>query len=52
MKTSPKRKTLTFGDFIAHVYETSGKRRARAIVVHAVNAHLLQFRGPELFLIS
>jgi hypothetical protein len=52
MKTSPKNKALTFGDFIASVYEICGKRRARAIVVHAVNAHLLQFRSPGRFLIS
>ena len=52
MKTSPKNKALTFGDFIASVYEICGKRKAKAIVMHAVNAHWLQFQGPGRFLIS
>jgi hypothetical protein len=45
MKTSLRRKPLTFGHFIASVYEIYGKRKARGIVQHAVNARLLQFRG-------
>jgi hypothetical protein len=52
MKTTSKKKTLTFGDFIVGIYEVCGKRKARGMVQLAVNAHLLEFRGPRRFWIS
>jgi len=51
MKTNHKNKALTFGDFIMAVYRASGKRRARGIVRHAVNARLIEFRGQQRFVI-
>jgi hypothetical protein len=42
-----KGKPLTFGDFVAGVYDTCGKRRAKGIVHLAVAAHLIEFRGAE-----
>jgi hypothetical protein len=52
MKTSSKKKTLTFGDFVVGIYEVCGKRKAKGIVQLAVNAHLLEFRGAQRFFIS
>jgi hypothetical protein len=52
MKTNLNNKTLTFGDFIASVYKVSGKRKAKGIVQHAVNASLLHFLGSQRFVIS
>jgi hypothetical protein len=52
MKTDSRKKGLTFGEFISRVYKTCGKRKAQAIVMHAVNEHLLQFRRHQRFLIS
>jgi hypothetical protein len=52
MKTSQKKKALTFGEFVASVYEACGKRKARGIVRLAVNAHLVEFRGQQRFVIS
>lgn len=51
MKTNHKEKAVTFGDFIAAVYDACDQRRARAIVRHAVNAHVVVFRGPRRFVI-
>jgi hypothetical protein len=43
---------MTFGEFIARTFKAFGRHQARAIVLHAVNAHLLQFRGQQRFLVS
>ena len=51
MKNNHKNKALTFGDYIAAVYRASGKRKARGIVQHAVNARLIEFRGQQRFVI-
>jgi len=51
-KAHPRKRPLTFGDFVAGVYHTWGKRRAKGIVQLAVNAHFIEFRGTERFLIS
>ena len=40
--------TLTFGDFVADVYEACGNRRAGGIVKFAVAAHLIEFRDTRL----
>jgi len=34
---------MTFGDFVAGVYETWGKRKAKGIIHLAVEAHLIEF---------
>jgi hypothetical protein len=52
MKAKLKRKSLTFGDFITRVYKVSGKRKAKGIVQHAVNASVLRFLGTQRFVIS
>jgi hypothetical protein len=52
IKARPRKKPLTFGDFVAGVYQTWGKRRARGIVRLAVEVHLIEFRGTERIVIS
>jgi len=55
MKTEPishskvrlKKQPLTFGDFVAGVYNDCGKRGARGIVHLAVALHLVEFRGSD-----
>jgi hypothetical protein len=51
-KIRSKVKPLTFGDFVAGVYQTWGKRRAKGIVHLAVELHLIEFRGAERFVVS
>ena len=51
MKTNHKKKTLTFGDFITDVYGACGKRMAEKILRHAVNSHLVVFRGHHRYFI-
>ncbi|MGA2221369.1 MAG: hypothetical protein ABSH21_06270 [Verrucomicrobiia bacterium] len=51
MKTNRKKKAVTFGDFIAAVYDACGQRRAGSMVRLAVNAHLVVFRGHRRFVI-
>jgi hypothetical protein len=50
-KVRSKTQPLTFGDFVAGVYQTCGKRRAKNIVHLAVAMHLIEFRGPERIVI-
>jgi hypothetical protein len=52
MKTNLKKKVLTFGEFIAGVYDACGRQKAEGIVRLAVEAHWVEFRGPDLFMIS
>ena len=52
MKINHKQKTLTLGEFIASVYDTHGKYKARGIVRLALKAHLVEFCGPQRFVIS
>ena len=52
MNSTRKKKALTFGGYIVAIYETCGSRRGKAIVQHAVNAHLLKFKSQQRFLIS
>lgn len=47
-----KKKRLTFGDFVAGVYRTWGKRRGKGIVQLAVALRLVEFRGAERVVIS
>jgi hypothetical protein len=51
MKINQKKQPLTFGDLIATVYAAYGGQKARRIVRLAVNAHLIQFRGHDRFVI-
>jgi hypothetical protein len=48
VKARPGRKPLTFGDFVAGVYQTYGKRKARGMVQLAVAVHLVEFRRNYL----
>lgn len=43
MKNNRKKKTLTFGEFVAWVWGSYGRREGRRIVRHAVNARLIVF---------
>jgi hypothetical protein len=52
MKLRPKTEPLTFGDFVAGVYQTWGRRRAKGIVQLAVAVNLIKFRGIERVVIS
>jgi hypothetical protein len=47
MKTNYRKKALTFGEFIARVYEVCGQRKARGMVRLAIKAHLIEFRGQH-----
>ena len=50
-KVRPKTQPLTFGDFVAGVYDTFGKRRAKAVVHFAVATHLVEFHSTERIVI-
>jgi hypothetical protein len=43
---------LTFGDFVAGVYHTWGKRKAKGIIDLAIKMHVIKFRGTERFVVS
>jgi hypothetical protein len=42
MKTSNKKKTMTLGEFIANVYDTCGKRKAKGFIRFLIKAHLIE----------
>jgi hypothetical protein len=52
MKVLDGKRPLTFGDFVAGVYHTWGKRKAKGIIQLALKANMIEFRGPERFVIS
>jgi hypothetical protein len=52
MNTNCRKKSLTFGEFIARVYDVCGKRKARGIVRLAFKARWVEFRGQDRFVIS
>ncbi|MCL4180117.1 MAG: hypothetical protein KJ072_20510 [Verrucomicrobia bacterium] len=52
MKNSHPKKGLTFGEYVASVYETCGKRRAGAKIQLAIDAHLVEFLGRRRFVVS
>jgi hypothetical protein len=52
MKINHKQKTLTLGEFIASVYDARDKYKARGMVRLAIKAHLVEFCGPQRFVIS
>lgn len=51
MKTTHRKHGLTFGEFIAAVYETVGKRKAKQLVRLAVNTQHVRFLGPLRYLV-
>jgi hypothetical protein len=52
MKGIPKRKALTWGEFVVSVYDACGKRRTQGIIRLAINAHVVAFRGRPHFVVS
>ena len=52
MKSTRRKKPLTFGELVMAVYDAADKRRARGMVRLAVNGHLVKFRGGSRFEIS
>jgi hypothetical protein len=52
MKTNCRKKPLTFGEFVAAAHDAWGERRAGGFVWLAVNAHMVEFRGPQRFVFS
>ena len=49
---SGAKKTFTFGDLVVAVYSASNKRKARALLRFAVNAHLVVFPESPQIVIS
>jgi len=52
MKTNSRKRALTFGEFIAVVYDACGKRRARGMVQLAIKARLVAFPRRQRFVIE
>lgn len=52
LKANPGKRPLTFGDFVAGVYQTWGKRKAKGIIELAIKAHVIEFRGTERIVVS
>ena len=52
MKTNCRKKSLTFGEFIAATHDAWSERRASGFVRLAFNAHLVEFRRPQRFVFS
>jgi hypothetical protein len=52
MKPKSRKRSLTFGEFVAHVYDVWGERKGRGIVHLAIKAHLIEFNGDKRFVIS
>ena len=42
---------MTFGQFVAWVFSACKRRKAKALVRSAVNAHVVVFRGRHRFVI-
>jgi hypothetical protein len=51
MKTNCRKRYLTFGEFIACIYDAWGKRKARGIVRLAIKAHLVALRSQRRIVI-
>jgi hypothetical protein len=52
LKSVPKRKALTLGQFIVSVYDARGKQRAQGIIRLAVNGNLIAFLKRPHFIDS
>jgi hypothetical protein len=48
----PRRKTLTFGEFVAGVYGNYGNRKAKKIVQLAINLNVIKFHDKKRYVIS
>jgi hypothetical protein len=51
MKTNCRRRSLTFGEFIARIYDVCGERKAGGIVRLAIEAHWIEFQGQNRLVI-
>jgi hypothetical protein len=51
MKTNCRKKPLTFGEFIASIYDACGREKAKGIVRLAVKARLIEFRVQQRLMI-
>jgi hypothetical protein len=47
MKTQPKKKPLTFGEFVSGAYRAWGEHKAKGIIQLAVKARLIEFRERQ-----
>jgi hypothetical protein len=52
VETHPRKKRLTFGDFVAAAYRLWGERRAKGFIQLALKAHVIEFRGQQRFVFS
>jgi hypothetical protein len=51
-KTKPRKKPLTFGDFVAGGYRVWGNRKALGLIRLAIKAHVIEFRGQSRLVVS
>jgi hypothetical protein len=47
VQTKSNESASTFGDFVAAAYRAWGSRRAKGLVLLALNLHLAAFRGRQ-----
>jgi hypothetical protein len=52
MKTHSKKKPPTLGEFITHVYDVCGERKASGLVQLAIKTGLVEFHGQHRFVVS
>jgi hypothetical protein len=52
IKARSGEKPLTFGEFVAGVYQTWGHRKAKGIIHLALEVQMIKFRGAQRFVIS
>jgi hypothetical protein len=51
MKSNCRKKSLTFGEFVARVCYIRGERKAGGFVPLVVKSHLIEFRGHQRLVI-
>jgi len=52
VKINHKKKVLTFGEFVAGIYDACGRKKGSGIVRLAVKARWIEFHGHDRFMIS
>lgn len=52
MKTTQKRKRLTFGEYTAGVYAVAGRRKAKRVIRLAVNTREVGFLGALRYVVA
>jgi hypothetical protein len=52
MKAMPTKTALTFGDLVAHFYDSYGEGNARGVLRLAVKANLVVLRGRNVYVVS